>query len=126
MLLTLNPNNKVRASMRAYFIDTPMAPICLALIVLIASNAEAHWSGIDLCDDVDGIEYGAAKKILQDKGWSPDIPKHANQVEYSQHPEFSCTRDPSATCEVTFRKGGGFIVLEIKKYPDEFAINKCY
>lgn len=112
--------------MRTHPIGIPAVAFLFA-IVLFANNARAHLSGIDLCDDVDGIDYATAKKILHDKRWVPDIPKISAQSQYSQYPELFCVRGASAPCEVTFRKGKGFIVLEVKKYAsDKFAVEKCY
>jgi hypothetical protein len=57
----------------------------------------------------------------------PDMPKSPNQSLYSHHPELSCNKGEDASCEVTFRKGKGFIMLNVKPYPDDvFRVEKCY
>lgn len=113
--------------MRAYRKGRIGSTAFLFVIVFFANNSMAHWSGIDLCDEVDGIYYTAAKKILHDKKWTPDIPKTSGHSYYSQYPELSCVRGAAAPCEVTFRKGKGFIMLDVKEYAaDEFAVEKCY
>lgn len=104
-----------------------VAAAFLFVTVGFSDNVRAHWSGIDLCDEVDGIDYLAAKKILHDKQWAPDIPKLSAHSDLTQNPELSCIKGDATSCEITFRHGKGFIVLVVKKYaPDEFAVEKCY